>query len=255
MNKNRFNKDDNNKKSGAPMWMVTFSDLMSLLLTFFILLYSMSNVDAQKFKAINASLRGVLSGIGHTSIIEVENTDVTPSEDMIDFEESPETQSNINEGILRMYETVQGYIEDENLDAKVSVNISKKGVFVDINETILFDPGSAELKPSGIEVLNKLEGLINDFKNDILIEGHTDDIPMNTAKFPSNWDLSSGRAISVLRYLSEVKDVDPTRLAAVGYGEYNPIVPNDNRENRQKNRRVNILIIFDEESDGIDGYN
>lgn len=250
----RFNKKDNDSGGGSPGWMTTFGDLMSLLLTFFILLYSMSNVDAKKLKAVNQSLRGVLSGVGHTRIIDDFNTDVTPSEDIIDLEESPETESNINKGILKMYEEVTEQIQNEGLDAQVSVNVSNKGVFVGINETILFDPGSAEIKDSGLEVLNKLEGVINSFENDILVEGHTDDIPMHTARFPSNWELSSGRAISVVRYLTETKSVLPERIAAVGYGEYNPAVPNDSAENRQKNRRVNILIIFDEkDSDEIDG--
>ena len=118
-----------------------------------------------------------------------------------------------------------------------------------MKDAILFESGRAELKPEGIEVLKKLEGLISDFDNELVIEGHTDNVPMTSGRFPSNWELSTARAVTVVRYLSESLDIDPGRLSAVGYGEYRPIKPNDTAENRAANRRVNILIIFNEESD------
>lgn len=242
MSRRGFNKKEKNT-GGAPGWMITYSDLMSLLLTFFILLYSMSNIDAAKFKSISQSLQGVLSGLGYTHIIETPDNPPTLSDEILDLDDS----SNIKEGILLMHERVSDYVSQEGLDAKVTVRMNKRGVFVDINEAILFDPGSAKIKESGIQVLKKLEGLINDFENELVIEGHTDDVPMRTALYPSNWELSTARAVSVLRYLSEVEGVDPKRLSAVGYGEYRPMVPNNSVENRSINRRVNILIIFDVE--------
>lgn len=244
-------KNENKGGGGAPAWMTTFSDLMSLLLTFFILLYSMSTVDAVKFKNISMSLQGVLSGLGQVSIIDtgIENTGST--DDMMDFEDPMDMIVDIDPEILTMHDKVLDYVSEEGLEAQVSVSMSKRGVFVDIKEAILFDSGSATIKDSGLDVLKKLEGLINDFNNDLVIEGHTDNVPSKTALYPSNWELSTARAVSVLRYLSEVENVDPRRLSAVGFGEYNPIVANDTRENRAANRRVNILIIFDEESDEI----
>ncbi len=245
MSRRGFNKKEKNT-GGAPGWMITYSDLMSLLLTFFILLYSMSNIDAAKFKSISQSLQGVLSGLGYTHIIETPDNPPTLSDEILDLDDSS-NMNNIKEGILLMHERVSDYVSQEGLDAKVTVRMNKRGVFVDINEAILFDPGSAKIKESGIQVLKKLEGLINDFENELVIEGHTDDVPMRTALYPSNWELSTARAVSVLRYLSEVEGVDPKRLSAVGYGEYRPMVPNNSVENRSINRRVNILIIFDEE--------
>lgn len=245
MSRRGFNKKEKNT-GGAPGWMITYSDLMSLLLTFFILLYSMSNIDAAKFKSISQSLQGVLSGLGYTHIIETPDNPPTLSDEILDLDDSS-NMNNIKEGILLMHERVSDYVSQEGLDAKVTVRMNKRGVFVDINEAILFDPGSAKIKESGIQVLKKLEGLINDFENELVIEGHTDDVPMRTALYPSNWELSTARAVSVLRYLSEVEGVDPKRLSAVGYGEYRPMVPNNSVENRSINRRVNILIIFDVE--------
>ena len=245
MSRRGFNKKEKNT-GGAPSWMITYSDLMSLLLTFFILLYSMSSIDAVKFKSISQSLQGVLSGLGYTSIIETPDSPSSSTDEIIDLDD-PSNYDGVQEGIFSMYEKVADFVSQEDLDAKVTVRMNKRGVFVDINEAILFDPGSAKIKESGIQVLKKLEGLINDFENELVIEGHTDDVPMRTALYPSNWELSTARAVSVLRYLSEVEGVDPKRLSAVGCGEYRPMVPNNSVENRSINRRVNILIIFDEE--------
>lgn len=249
----RRSKRNKNEGGGSPGWITTYSDLMSLLLTFFILLYSMSTVDATKFKNLSQSLQSVLTGLESTSILDgaasdedlLENKDLDPDILSETFE--------INEKIEEMYDMVDQYVFDKGLDARVSVDMNKRGVFVDIKEAILFETGRAELKPSGIKVLEDLEGLFKDFKNNIVIEGHTDNIPIRNEDYESNWELSTARAVSVVRHLSEVEGLNPKRFSATGYGEHHPIVPNDNGENRRINRRVNILIIFDEESDDING--
>jgi chemotaxis protein MotB len=240
-------KNQESSGGGSPGWMTTFSDLMSLLLTFFILLYSMSTVDAQKFRNITYSLQQALTGMGGTSILEGEI-----SNEMIPIDESREIGNEIageliSNEILIMYEKVSNYLQENNLEANVAVKMNTQGVFVNINEAILFDLGSAKLKDSGIELLKRLEGLVNDFDNDIVIEGHTDNIPINGNIYPTNWELSTARAVSVVRYLSEVERIDPSRLSARGYGEYSPIAPNDTQENRALNRRVNMFIVFDKE--------
>lgn len=245
----RRRKKDKPQGSGSPGWMTTFSDLMSLLLTFFILLYSMSNIDAVKFENMTKSLQGVLSGLGYTEVLEGQSNEVqVPLEDDKSLEADIDN-SALMEEIQEVYEKVLAYVEAEGLDADVSVNFNKRGIFVDIKEAILFDSGSAKIKDSGLLVLKKVEGILSEFDNEILIEGHTDNVPMRSALYPSNWELSTGRSVSVVRYLSEIGNIPSTRLAAMGYGEHKPIVPNTNEENKAVNRRVNILIIFDEESD------
>lgn len=237
------------KYGGSPTWITTFSDVMSLLLTFFILLYSMSNLDAQKFQEMTKSLQGVLSGLGYTEILEGQDSTMElPTEGEISAEDVLET-SSLKDEIKEVYEKVSDYVEAEGLDAVVTVNYNKRGIFVDIKEAILFDSASPDIKASGVEVLKKIEGILKEFENEIVIEGHTDDVPMQSALYPSNWELSTGRSVSVARYLSEKGNIPPNRLSAVGYGEYKPIVPNTSEENRAINRRVNILIIFDEKSD------
>lgn len=238
---------------GSPGWMTTFSDLMSLLLTFFILLYSMSNIDAVKFKSMSQSLQAVLSGLGQPSIMEgQESNEPIPDEEVKQVSEIVDS-TTVKKEILVMYAKVKKYVSTEGLEATVSVSVNKRGVYVDIKEAILFESGSAEIKKSGLKVLKNLEGLINDFDNDIVIEGFTDNVPINKKFYPSNWELSTARAVAVVRYLSETQSVEPKRLSAIGYGEYRPIVKNNNDRNRAINRRVNILIIFDEESGDADG--
>lgn len=236
----RGQSDETPKNSGG--WIVTFSDLMSLLLTFFILLFSMSTIDETKFEEASQSIQGVLSGQSSPDILDNENNSIDK-----DF-----NLDNYKSGIEGMYDEVVGYIQEEDLNSDVSVNMNEKGVFVDIKEAILFDTGSAEIKDSGLEVLQKLAKLINNLENQIVVEGHTDNIPINNYKYPSNWELSTDRAVSVVRYFSEKEKVDPQRLAAVGYGSFNPIGPNDTEQQRAANRRVNILIIFEKESDDAD---
>lgn len=241
----------NDGTGGSPSWMTTYSDLMSLLLTFFILLYSMSNIDAQKFKNIAYSLQIALSGGGSEYIFDEDGLDdsVLPptseeGEDIID--DDIMLNEPISPAIVEMYNKVSEYLVENNLGADVSVRMQSEGVFVEIKDAILFEPGSAELKESGIELLDKLEGLLKDFDNKIVVEGHTDNVPSRTYLYPTNWELSTARAVSVLRYLTEQKGIDPKRLSARGYGEYSPIAPNDTPENRTKNRRVNLLIVFEE---------
>lgn len=220
---------------GAP-WITTYSDLMSLLLTFFILLFSMSNLDTDKFQSVASSFQSVLLGSSGESILNDQDSILEFTEQYI--------------GNKELYDKVSDYLEDGALGENVSVSMNAKGVFVEMKDAILFEPGSASLKPEGIEVLKQLEDLINDFDNELVVEGYTDDVPESSVRFPTNWELSTARAVSVVRYLIDEENVDPERLSAVGYGEHRPIVPNDSVENRASNRRVNILIIFDEESDG-----
>lgn len=243
---------DKGKKEGggSPGWMTTFSDLMSLLLTFFILLYSMSNIDAQKFKDMSLSLQGVLSGLGYTQVLEGENNEMEiPIDNETPLDQSEIDSSALMQKIQEVYKKVLDYVDEQGLDADVTVNYNKRGIFVDIKEAILFDSGSAKIKASGLVVLKKIEGILKEFDNEIVIEGHTDDVPMENALYASNWELSMSRSVAVVRYLSETGNIPAKRLSATGYGEYKPIVPNIDEKNRSINRRVNILIIFDEKSD------
>lgn len=218
--------------------MTTFSDLMSLLLTFFILLYSMSSVSAEKFEAAAKSMQSAFGGgesmIEGSTVVDIETEKITEtSEETIDPE------------LVKMYNEVVAFLEMKEMTSQASVEYDQDGIYVNIQESILFGSGSAIIADSGKNTLNDLGELIQQFDNAVVIEGYTDNVPMNNNNFSSNWELSTGRALSVLRYLSEERNVDPTRLAAKGYGEYHPIVPNDSESNKAKNRRVNIVLVYD----------
>ncbi|WP_208558983.1 flagellar motor protein MotB [Marinilactibacillus kalidii] len=237
---------------GSPGWMTTFSDLMSLLLTFFILLFSMSAVSEEKFKEVADSLRVALEGSSSDSLLEtngqsisdLNTTDINQASpvDIPEVEPTPEADA-IPQEVQELYETASVYMEENGIESDLTISRDAEGVYIDIQESILFTSGSADITDSGEETLATLSGLFDLFDNKIVVEGYTDDVPMNTARFPTNWELSTGRAVSVLRYLSEKNGLSPNRLSAKGYGEHSPIVANDSAENRALNRRVNIIIM------------
>lgn len=242
MARRRKKKETSSSSSGGGGWITTFSDLMSLLLTFFILLYSMSSVSLEKFQEASQSIQSALNG--GASVIE--GSTVEDVETKIETETIEEI---IDPELIEMYNEVVAFLKTNEMTAQASVEYDKDGIYVNIQESILFGSGSAIIADSGKNTLNNLGELIQKFENDVVIEGYTDNVPMYNADFSSNWELSTGRALSVLRYLSEERNVIPTRLSAKGYGEYHPSVPNDSEENRAKNRRVNIVIVYDQQEE------
>ncbi|PLX33126.1 MAG: chemotaxis protein MotB [Clostridiales bacterium] len=238
------------ERGGSPAWMTTFSDLMTLLLTFFILLYSFSTLDAIKFKNVASALQNVLLGEAKPTIFQ---NDIPPGEAPIN-DPLPIEQTKVedmNTELAQLYKIVSEYVENENLQAEISVRTDRRGVIIDIKERVLFDSGKAVLKEESKEVLGKVFTLIQQFENELIIEGHTDNMPIHTSEFPSNWELSVIRAVNVLRYFTEIMDVEPGRISAAGYGKYRPIAPNENSVGRGLNRRVNILILVDAEKEEI----
>jgi chemotaxis protein MotB len=135
-------------------------------------------------------------------------------------------------------------LKEEIEKGEIRLKRYKTKTIINIDNSILFDSGKAEVKEGVKKSLSKIAVALNDFpENNIQIEGHTDDVPIHTARFPSNWELSAARALAVLRFFVDKTDVDPRRLSAVGLGEYHPLVPNDSPENRRLNRRVDIVIL------------
>ena len=141
-----------------------------------------------------------------------------------------------------MYESVKEFVQENRLDSTIEIAQNEKGVVLQLKDSILFQSGQAELKTESSEILDKINTLISIMPNSVIIEGHTDNIPISNSKFKDNWDLSSIRATNVLRYFTEVKHQDPSKFRAAGYGEYKPLKENTSDENRAQNRSVNILI-------------
>lgn len=228
------------KEEGAPIWMITYSDLMTLLLVFFVLLFSFSTMNIAKFKQFIASYQGVgILDSGAASIIDSEPLAQDYSQDT-GFAEAI-VQERARE-LMAAYQTVKNYLIENNLETLVEVRYENQGIALDIKESILFDSGKADLKPNAREVLDRLAGLLGQINNEVIVEGHTDNRPIHTVQFPTNWELSTARAVTVVRYFSEQKQLRPERFVAVGYGEYRPLLPNDSPENMAANRRVVLLI-------------
>jgi len=257
-------KKNEDPPKGAPLWMTTYGDMITLVLTFFILLYSYSSLDVLKWKQVVSSVKGSLGVMnGGTTLNDAElvgqgQPNSNPNEKLITDEEI-EYLERLQQEKAEM-EKLKAFLSEilQEMDQRIIVETDQRGVVLRFEDSVLFDKGKADLKPEAKSILNKVSNLLNSVDNPIRIEGHTDDLAINTVKFPSNWELSTTRSTNVLRYLLEY-GLDPKQLSAVGYGEYHPIAANTNEENRKKNRRVDIVILRDslalQEPNGKGGQN
>lgn len=229
-------------------WLATYSDTVTLLLTFFILLYSFSMVDAKKFKSVSTALQNVLSGTGGISVLDYNNSngDVpavgeTNSDTEAPLDKRLKAQQIENQAL---FTKLKKEVASAGLNANVKVYTETKGVVLEFSDNVLFDSGKAEIKDKSFIILDKVSDIIKNIPNEIVVEGHTDNVPVKNPEFKSNWELSCFRAVNVLKYFVEVKKINPARLSAVGYGEYKPVVKNDSESNKAKNRRVNVMVLF-----------
>lgn len=230
----RKKKQEDSSPAGSPAWMTTYGDLMTLLLCFFVLLFSFSKMDIQKFKLMVSSLQGSFG------VLEAGKTIV--DDEFINGSDVGEDSRELGE-IQSYYDQLQEYIESNELEEDVHLEIDERGLVVRFLDKVLFDSGKANLKPAAKVVLDEVIRVFSKSEKMIRVEGHTDNIPIHTALFPSNWELSTARAIQVISYFIEIHDVDPKRLVAAGYGEYHPISSNQTVAGRQLNRRIEIILL------------
>ncbi len=211
-------------------WLLTYSDLITLLLGLFVILYAMSKIDAGKYAELVSAMGGVFG------------------------KEKPgvlQGQTGMLQSVMPQLQSERQKIEKEIQDALgsgmkknlVSVSQNERGITIHIMEELLFNSGSAEFKASSLAVLDSLASVLKKMPNDIRIEGHTDNVPISTSQFPSNWHLSVARAVNAGYYLIQKHGLDPEKVSVVGYAEYRPLVPNTSDENRSRNRRVDIVIL------------
>lgn len=220
-----------NEPKGAPEWLVTYGDLMSLLLTFFVLLVSFSSIQLSEFQKAMGSLKGALGVLPERkSLIKLHSL---PRPDPL-FMRTQEMQSDILE--------IKKYLKDSGLDDAIEIERTPEGVLVRVPNPILFDLGKADLKPSSYPVLVKLGEFAKKHSRQLRIAGHTDDLPIHTPEFPSNWELSAMRAVNVLHFLAEQVGIDESTMSCQAFAEFQPVVPNTSPENRMRNRRVELLI-------------
>lgn len=248
---------------GSPKWMTTFSDLMTLILVFFILLFSMSAIDASRFEAVAESFRNRMIFDGFPSTLDMEHptensnpnqqqegaTDFKNNlfdEEVDDLDELTEhefDQEEDNDTLDELLAEIEGYLEENQLQDVISANRTDQGVVLILQERLLFDSAEASIKSEGEPFLGKVALLLENIPNEVRVEGHTDNRPISTFQFPSNWELSSARASSVIRYIVSNHDFEEERFISVGFGDTRPVAPNDSPTNWARNRRVEIVIL------------
>jgi chemotaxis protein MotB len=210
---------------------LTYADLITLLLAFFIVMYSMSRIDAKRFGKITQALQGVLKG--GTSVLKIDDLNTLNT-----------GHGLLKVGDLKMLQTeVHSEIDKLGLQGDIVTDLNERGLVIHIMESAMFDEGKADLKPKALEVLNLVAADIIHLPNHVRVEGHTDDRPINNEEFASNWELSTTRATTVVRHFIEDYGYPPDQISAVGFSSYRPYVPNVSPENRALNRRVDIVVL------------
>ena len=225
-------------------WLISYADFITLLMVFFVVMYAMSQVDVEKYKVLGESLGSAMGG--------GQSASVSPGGPGIGADgDGPGGMPGEFEGtltlderqLLDMKEELETYLGTEGLTDEVTITMDPRGLVIALNDTVLYDTGSATVKPAAKEKLEEIGRLINKLDNYIRVEGHTDDRPIKTAQFPSNWELSAARATSVVRLFIDQAGIPPEKLVAVGYAEYRPRGDNTTAEGRAANRRVDIMLL------------
>jgi chemotaxis protein MotB len=219
------------------IWLVTYADLMTLLLVFFIIMYAISSINLLKFRSVLASIQFSLGeknpGIGLLEIVKTEQLDKKVS--LADL-------TGLKSREKEMLGDIDDLIQEKQLGKHIIAKISEGKIYIQIRGKVLFNSGAAQLNDGARPILDKIVGIIQDYEEfNVNIKGHTDNTPISTAQFASNWELSAIRATTVLKYFID-GEVNPMRLTATGYGDLLPLVTNNSAENRATNRRVEFVL-------------
>lgn len=226
-------------------WLISYADFITLLFAVFVVLYSISSVNEGKYKIFSDSLNILFTNQpAQSSETMIVNKQEQVLKALVDRRVARlgEQQRKMQERMKAIAASLSQVMATMIAQGQVSVNQTKRGVEINISASSLFKPGEALLQPAAAEILHQVAEVLSQEDQAIEVEGHTDDVPISTTLFPSNWELSSGRASSVVRMLIS-HGVPERRLSAVGMASNQPLVPNDTPENRAKNRRVSITIL------------
>ncbi len=258
------------ESAGVPAWVMTFADLMTLLMCFFVLLLAFSEMDAAKFKQLSGSMKdafGVQTEIEvrtipkGTSVVAQEFSPGKPDQTALNEIRQFTIDSNRNslDALDRESKEVREAreharrlriaLKEEIDNGSVSIETEGMKVIVHIMENASFDSGLAEIRSSFIPALTKIAQLIDNNSGEVTISGHTDNVPIANDRFRSNWDLSTSRAVSVAHQLLTISELSPENIMVTGHADTRPRAPNDSAENRAKNRRVDISIVRGKEFD------
>ena len=258
------------EQRGVPAWVMTFADLMTLLMCFFVLLLAFSEMDVAKFKQLSGSMKeafGVQSEIEvktipkGTSVVAQEFSPGRPEPTALNEVRQFTIDSNRNtlDALARELKEIEETreharrlrmaLKEEIEKGAVSIKTEGRKVIVHIMENASFDSGLADVRPEFMPVLDKISQLIDNNSGEITISGHTDNVPIANTRFRSNWELSTARAVSVAHEILRAANIDPDRVIVTGHADTRPRADNDTPENRAKNRRVDVSIVRGKEID------
>lgn len=226
--------DDPEPDEGAPPWLTSFSDMVLLFLCFFVLLLSFARTDSGGFQSAVGSVRQALGGAEQPKQAAPA---VTPAE----LKQAVEQQAQAQTLRARMVEQVEQFLSERGLSAQVEVAPDERGIILRTRDQVLFDSGAAQLKDEGLPVLAAVADLAQRFHGQLAVEGHTDNRPIQSSLFPSNWELSGARSSVVLRHLLN-ENIAAERVHVAGYADRRPIASNDSEEGRARNRRVEFVF-------------
>ena len=244
------------EKDTSERWLLTYSDLMNLLLILFIILYSMANVDSAKYQQVSQSLRAALGENSSANSIIGEGGAGNSLIELPSSASSPVMPAQLEDQQMEaVKDTVNDIVEKQGLTGDVDVTLQERGVVISITEKVLFKSGSADIELESQKTIERIgKALMALHGKQIRVEGHTDADPIRNSRFPDNQELSTARANSVWRILVHNSGIDPKMISATGYGEYRPKVANDTNENKARNRRVDIAVLrdaFDKSESGV----
>lgn len=217
-------------------WLVSYSDFVTLLFAFFVVMYSVSSVNEKKYRQLAVTLESAFSGnsdaVDNLNGVDVEHIGEPLQRDLLGSQ-----LAEVDELADDIKKALSGVVDDD----KISLSGNEEWVEIELSANLLFSLGSSRMNNEAKKLLSSVAEILAPFDNAVAIAGHTDDLPINNAEFDNNWALSSARAVSVVNFLA-YQGVKPHRLSAVGYGEHRPILENTNNESRMRNRRVVIKI-------------
>lgn len=248
-------------------WIIPYADMLTLLMGLFLVLWSISTIDLEKMKEVGAGFSDAIGAQGGPVLGGGDGEEDTGNGDGLDgagvpgapptsapsaeekdatdaYREHREAEIDRIEGQLRER------IESAGLGAEVKFRREDRGVVAVISDSVLFAPGQANLQPEGADILGRLAPILADMGKPIMVEGHTDSVPISTVRFPSNWELSTARATTVVRHLMANFGFSPNRISASGYADTRPIGDNATVEGRASNRRVDIVVLADIDGSG-----
>ena len=234
------------EKDNTERYLVPYADLLTLMLAFFVVLYAMGSPDQEKMESLGDSFASAFNitlesqPVGFEKQNHIRQKRVATTDEDVDQMKAISEQNNLRE-LKRKIDTK---IKEEGLDVEVKTNLVADGLHIVLTNEVLFDSASAKLTNEKSKALIREIGIIlKDIQNPISIEGHTDNIPIKSEEFDSNWELSASRALTILKEMTNGKvGVNPGNYSATGFAEYKPLVKNDTKENKAKNRRVEIIV-------------